>query len=253
MFHIPTLPAGTLPAKRPGQIWVAYSMESEIYYPALADERYMAAFDLTMTYRRDADVWSPYFGPGMATELVTPPIAKTEPAPAVYFSRNHRDRAGRAGYVAELMRHLTVDSYGASLRTRQLPGPDLGRSTKLATIARYRFTLAFENSIARDYVSEKFFDPLIVGSVPVYLGAPNIDDYAPARDCFIRVADFSGPASLARHLLDLAADDTAYARLLAWKRHPLRPEFHALLDQLRIPTLERLCAALHDRAETSIL
>jgi hypothetical protein len=249
VFHVPTLPAGTLPAKRPGQVWVASSMESEVYYPALRDPRYMAAFDLTMTYRRDADVWSPYFGPGMADELTQPPMPKTEAAPAVYFCRNHRDRAGRAEYVAELMTHLAVDSYGASLQTRRLPGPDLGRRTKVATIARYRFTLAFENSIAHDYVTEKFFDPLIVGSVPVYLGAPNIDDYAPGRDCFVRVSDFSGPAALARHLLALAADEAAYARLLAWKRQPLRPEFQALLDRLHVPTHERLCALLHERAE----
>jgi hypothetical protein len=234
-------------------MWVAYSMESEVYVPALTDAHYMTVFDLTMTYRRDADVWSPYFSPGLAAELFGPPIAKTEPAPAVYLCRNHRDRAGRADYVAELMTHLAVDSYGASLQNRRLPGPDLGRRTKLATIAPYRFTLAFENSIARDYVTEKFFDPLIVGSVPVYRGAPNIDDYAPARDCFIRVSDFSGPAALARHLLALAADEAAYARLLAWKREPLRPEFHALLEQLRRPTHERLCAVLHERAEMTPL
>jgi hypothetical protein len=253
VFHVPSLPAGGLPAKRPGQVWVAYSMESEVSYPALADPRFMAAFDLTMTYRRDADVWSPYLGPRLATELLRPPIAKTEPAPAAYFCRNDHDRAGRARYVSELMTHLPVDSYGSSLRTRRLPGPDRGRETKLATIARYRFTLAFENSIARDYVTEKFFDPLLVGSVPVYLGAPNVDDYAPGRDCFIRVGDFSGPAALALHLRALAADDAAYARLLDWKRRPLRPEFLAILEQLRVPTLERLCALLHERTDLAIL
>ena len=56
VFHVPTLPAGTLPPKPPGQTWVAYSMESDVNYPALADPAFMAAFDLTMTYRRDADV-----------------------------------------------------------------------------------------------------------------------------------------------------------------------------------------------------
>jgi hypothetical protein len=253
VFHVPTLPAGTLPAKRPGQVWIAYSMESEVYYPALTDPGFMAAFDLTMTYRRDADVWSPYFGPELAGELLRPPIPKTEPAPAVYFSRNDHDRSGRTRYVAELMTHLAVDSYGTSLRTRRLPGPDLGRETKLATIARYRFTLAFENSIARDYVTEKFFDPLCAGSVPVYLGAPNVEDYAPAPDCFVRVDAFSGPAALARHLRALAADDIAYATLLAWKRHGLRPEFRAMLDELRGPTLHRLCALLHERTDLVIL
>ena len=250
VFDVPALRGGSLPPKRPGQAWVASSMESTVNYPELADPTFMAAFDFTMTYRRDADVWSPYFGPALAAELARPPLAKTASAPAVYFSRNDRDRSGRAAYVVELMSHLPVDSYGPSLRNRALPGPDLGRETKLAVISRYRFTLAFENSIARDYVSEKFFDPLIVGSVPVYLGAPNVDDYAPGEHCLIRVTDFSGPAALARHLQALVVDAAAYARLLAWKREPLRGPFRAFLDRLSVPTLDRLCALLNQRPDT---
>lgn len=49
----------------------------------------------------------------------------------------------------------------------------------------YRFTIAFENAIADDYVTEKFYEPLLSGSVPVYLGAPNIDRFAPSRSSFI--------------------------------------------------------------------
>ena len=248
VFHVPTLPAGRPPPKRPGQTWVAYSMESDVNCPALADPAFMAAFDLTMTYRRDADVWSPYFGPRLAADLLRPPVAKTEPAPAVYFCRNSRDRSGRAHYVAELMDHLAVDSYGPSLRNRPLPVEDRGRETKLTVIARYRFTLAFENSISPDYVTEKFFDPLLAGSVPVYLGAPNVEQYAPGRRCVIRVSEFPGPAALAEHLQALAGDDAAYAELLAWKQEGLRPEFLALIDRLRTPAPGRLCALLHARA-----
>jgi len=43
------------------------------------------------------------------------------------------------------MHYLAVDSYGPSLRNRRLPVEDRGRETNLAVIARYRFTLAFEN------------------------------------------------------------------------------------------------------------
>jgi Glycosyltransferase family 10 (fucosyltransferase) C-term len=85
------------------------------------------------------------------------------------------------------------------LRTRRLD-PDRGTATKLATIARYKFTLAFENSICRDYVTEKFFKPLVAGSVPVYLGAPNIRELATAEHCFIDTADFEGPAELPAYL-----------------------------------------------------
>ncbi|MBK6803493.1 MAG: hypothetical protein IPG84_00810 [Betaproteobacteria bacterium] len=162
VFHVPTLASSDLPeGRRPGQRWVAWSMESEVNYPQLADPAFVARFDLAMTYRRDADVWVPYLP--RPEWLAAPVSPKTEPVPAVYFASSAIDRSGRHAYVAELMRHVAVDCYGACHRNRTLARDD-GRTTKLATIARYRFTLAFENSIARDYVTEKFYDPLVAGS-----------------------------------------------------------------------------------------
>ena len=247
VFHVPTL-RQQLPPKRPGQTWVAFSMESDVNYPVLRDPGFLAAFDLTMTYRRDSDVWSPYFGPNLVPPLLRAPLPKTVAVPAVYLCRNSADRSGRAAYVAELMQHIAVDSYGPSLNNRALPTPDRGRETKLSIVSRYRFTIAIENSITRDYVTEKFFDPLVAGSVPVYLGASNVEDFAPGRRCFIDVRDFPDPRALAERLQALADNEVKYAELLAWKREGLRPEFACLLDELRVPAPCRLCALLAVRA-----
>lgn len=245
VFHVPSLrtPLDGL-WKRPGQQWVAWSLESEAYYPRLADPAFMAAFDLTMTYRRDADVWWPYLEQPEA--MLRAPEPKTEVAPAVYVASNPRPLSRRDHYVAALMRHLDVDSYGRSLHTRDWPaGRWRGRrSTKLETIARYRFTLAFENSICEDYVTEKFFDPLVAGSVPVYLGAPNVADFAPAEHCYIDVRDFNGPEDLAVHLRALAADDAAYGEHLAWKADGVRPEYRGLTQVLGSHPLCRLARLL---------
>ena len=45
-------------------------------------------------------------------------------------------------------------------------------SPKLPLFARYKFALALENSLAHDYVTEKFYQPLLAGAVPIYLGVP---------------------------------------------------------------------------------
>lgn len=242
VFHIPTLDPATLPAgRRPGQRWVAWSMESVANYPQLADPAFMAPFDLEMSYRRDADVWVSYLPP--PGELLSPAVPKTGSAPAVYIASNANDRSGRHAYVAELMRHMAVDGYGACHRNRTLAHDD-GRPAKLATIARYRFTLAFENSIARDYVTEKFYDALVAGSVPVVLGAPNIGEFAPADRCCVDVNDFASPADLASFLAELAGDESRYAEYLAWKSGGLRAAFRDMLAFVEADPWTRLARRL---------
>ena len=228
VFHLPTLDRATLPnGRRPGQRWVAWSHECEVNYPMMDDAAFMAQFDLTMTHRRSADVWVPYLP--LPYHMFAPPLPKTEAAPVVYISSNPRDRSGRDDYVRELMRHVAVDSYGRQLNNRTMPGPDEGFRTKLLTIARYRFTLAFENAIATDYVTEKFFDPLIAGSVPIVLGAPNVADFAPAPGSYLDVADFAGPAALAQRIRELCEDEAAYASMLAWKTRGFSSAFGEML------------------------
>jgi alpha-1,3-fucosyltransferase 10 len=244
VFHVPSLEGGKPPPKRPGQRWVAWSSESEVNYPLLADHDFMRRFEITMTYRRDATVWCPYFGADTVSELARPPRAKTGPSPAVYLQSSAVNKSGRIEYAAELMRHISVDSYGAILRNRPWEGADAGRESKLGLIARYKFTLAFENSLARDYVTEKFYDPLVAGSVPVYLGAANVADFAPAEHSFIDVADFGSPADLAAHLCALDQDDQAYAGYLAWKPRGPSPGFRALAEGLQQSGFCRLCTYL---------
>lgn len=242
VFHLPTLDSATLPVgRRPGQRWVAWSMESDVNYPRQADPAYMASFDLTMTYRRDSDVWVTYAPDAEA--LLAPPSSKTEAAPAVYVASNANDRSGRHAYVGEMMRRMAIDSYGRCHRNRTIERDD-GRPAKLATLARYRFTLAFENSIARDYVTEKFFEAFVAGSVPVYLGAPNVADFAPGDHSFVDVTSFAGPRELAEYLTGLANDPVAYEAFHAWRAEGVRPEYQAMLDAVATAPICRLLSLL---------
>ena len=47
-----------------------------------------------------------------------------------------------------------------------------------------QFALCFENSILKGWVTEKIFDCLFTGTIPIYLGAPEICGHVPA-ECFI--------------------------------------------------------------------
>jgi len=39
-------------------------------------------------------------------------------------------------------------------------------------------------------VTEKIFDPMLARSVPVYLGAPDIEEFVPAN-CFVNIRDYA--------------------------------------------------------------
>jgi alpha-1,3-fucosyltransferase 10 len=241
VFHVPGIPHLEGLSKAPGQIWVAWSMESAANYPLLTDPAFLARIDLVMSYQRTADIWTPYMQDrSVWQEIVRRPLpTKSEVAPAVMLQSAAHDHSRRIAYARALMEAMAVDSYGRVLNNRQFPVADRGRHTKLETIARYKFYLAFENSIAPDYVTEKLFDPLLVGTVPIYLGAPNVDAFVPSRDAYINVRDFPEPRDLARHLDALAADEDAYRRFFDWRKRPLSPDFLALTE-LRQPGFRQL-------------
>lgn len=71
---------------------------------------------------------------------------------------------------------------------------------KKRVLESYRFAICFEN--ARDipgYVTEKVFDCLMAGCVPIYWGAPDITDRIP-QECFIDFRKFANYSELLAYL-----------------------------------------------------
>lgn len=249
VFHLPDARFMGDARKHPGQLWVGWSMESRANTPARDDPAAMRHFDLMMSFERSADVWCPYLprlGEWQAA-LAAPVPPKLAASPVAMFQSASNDRSGRNAFAADLMRHIEVDSYGRFLNNRQLPRPDLGAATKLAVIGGYRFCLGLENTIEDDYVTEKFFQPLLAGTVPVYRGAANVGDFAPGEHCYIDASRFGSAAELAAYLRHLAEDPAAYAAYFAWRTRPLRPAFLELLRRTETEAFCRLAALLAER------
>ena len=55
----------------------------------------------------------------------------------------------------------------------------------------YKFYLVFENSLGRDYVTEKFYNPLLYSTVPVVYSGADYETIKAPRHSFIDVRDFS--------------------------------------------------------------
>jgi alpha-1,3-fucosyltransferase 10 len=249
VFHIPEWSWSLADTcKFPGQLWVAWSMESNVHYEKLRDPNFMRHFDLRATYERDADVWIPYLPQRSIWNSIqnSQVPAKTESHPTVLFQSTKIDKSGRNAFIAELMRYTKIDSYGRFLRNRYVNGVDQWRPTKLAVIGRYHFCLAFENSIAPDYVTEKLFDPLRAGTIPVYRGAPNFQEFVP-EGSFINADLFDGPKDLANYLHYLVQNPKQYENYFEWRQRPLPDSLSQALTRIDSEALLRLQSAVTER------
>ena len=142
----------------------------------------------------------------------------------MYLYSNCNPPSDRDTYVKELMKYVKVDSYGRCLHNKDLPNHLLNSLTFSSEDiyqlhAKYKFSISFENAICEDYITEKFWRPLVAGSVPIVRGSPTILDWAPDVEHSVIVADhFSTPKDLADYLLYLDQNDEEYERYLEFKR-----------------------------------
>lgn len=244
IFHVPDAWQAFDAPRYPGQVWVAWSLESPAHYPLWRDAAFMAHFDLVMSHERSADVWMPYLPTGaywQSARARTLP-RQSELAPVVLFQSATVD-GNRNAFAFELMKAIRVDSYGKLFHNRDLQGPDLGRQTKLDVIGRYPFCCAFENATTPDYVTEKVFDALLAGTIPIYRGTRDVAEFVPPGS-YIDASDFASPAALADHLRRVLADEALQAGYVAWRSRPLPEPLARWIDDLeRRPALARLVEA----------
>ncbi|MHA4894105.1 glycosyltransferase family 10 domain-containing protein [Pedobacter sp. PWIIR3] len=78
---------------------------------------------------------------------------------------------------------------------------------KAEVLAQYNFSLCFENANNFEgYITEKIFDSLMAGTIPIYKGASNISEYIPSN-CFINYNDFNSVAEMHKFLARLTDED----------------------------------------------
>lgn len=74
-------------------------------------------------------------------------------------------------------------------------------------LSRFKFTLCYEDmKEAPGYITEKIFDAFAAGSVPIYLGASNIDSYIP-KECFIDRRAFCDDAALYEFIRNMSSQE----------------------------------------------
>ena len=77
---------------------------------------------------------------------------------------------------------------------------------KIITMSNYKFALCIENIVYEGYITEKIFDSLFAGCIPVYYGAPDVTKYIP-KNCFIDYRDFKNEVDLNSYLHNFTKSD----------------------------------------------
>ncbi|GBM30267.1 Alpha-(1,3)-fucosyltransferase C [Araneus ventricosus] len=220
LFHVPDLHSSNIPKRfRNDQIWILYSMEPP-RYAVLKWYLISSLFNWTMTYRSDSDVQVKY------GEVVRKKIAchdkvitrksifKNKKNTALWMVSNCRTQSKREAYIQELRKYFQVDIYGKCSRKRKC---EPSQSEKCYQLLRnYKFYLSFENSICKDYVTEKFFNVLQYDIVPVVFGSANYKGIAPPNS-YIDATQFPKPKDLAKHLNGVAENHSWYNSFFEWK------------------------------------
>jgi hypothetical protein len=104
--------------------------------------------------------------------------------------------------------------YGDAVR-RSWRGPV---DDKFEAMSRYRFAVCYENMVLDGWITEKLFDCLCAGVVPIYLGAPNIAE-AVDPACYIDARRFANYDEMQRYLESMS--ETEYEAFRAAGREYL--------------------------------
>ena len=103
--------------------------------------------------------------------------------------------------MQELRKTVTIDVFGSC--GPYTCHPKMSNKCYQTIEREYFFYLSLENSICKDYITEKLFNLLDYHIIPIAFGGVNEQEFLPPNS-FIDVFKFKSSAALGQHLIQLA-------------------------------------------------
>lgn len=238
------------PYKFPNQTWILTNFEAPNFKSPGKYIKYFE-FDWTMSYRQDSDVYVPY---GIIKESRIhakknySSIYAMKRYDVAWIVSNCKTKFRREEYVEKLSKYIDIDIYG-KCGWNSCRGSSIFQC-KQRLSKRYKFMLAFENSLCKDYLTEKIFHLYRenIDIIPIVRGAPNTEEHLP-NNTFVLVSDFKSPKDLAHRLKTIGGNETLYTEMLKQKNK--YTAFSDPNEETGIWGLCRACQLLNDNYQSN--
>lgn len=225
VFHLRDFSIRDVPEYRlQHQKFVMYNLESPCYTKIKKRdfELFEDNIDWAMSYRSDSDIYTPYaekielskeMSYESSSDYLNSNLFKSKTKKVAWFVSNCDTCSNREEFVTALQEFIPVDVYGSC-------GPLKCRDRSFCyqmLEADHKFYLSFENSMCKEYVTEKVFNLLKYHIIPVVLGPS--DDYKKIlpENSYIDALNFSTPRALADFLHKVSDSESLYSSFFKWK------------------------------------
>uniref|UniRef100_A0A7S4DES7 Fucosyltransferase n=2 Tax=Lotharella globosa TaxID=91324 RepID=A0A7S4DES7_9EUKA len=107
----------------------------------------------------------------------------------------------------------------------------------MANLRPYMFTLCYDDPDV-NVESERIYQALAVGSVPIYKGHKDIESLIPCKKCIINANNFQSVQQLVDVVQNLIEDRAQYLELLDWKKTEYDAAEHPAFEQMRVTSVD---------------
>lgn len=185
-----------------------------------------------MSYRMDSELWAPY-GRTISLDMPVDTISfenvtldkwiegKTKLISGVIS--HCQTPAGRQELIQKMNKTERVEIFGGcGDRSRHICDLESNYNLNCNKFwhefsSEYKFFVAFENALCKDYITEKFWRTLEFGMVPVVYGGGSYAIEAPPNS-YVDARNFTSTGELMRFLRKVGDDKEEYAKYFEWKK-----------------------------------
>jgi hypothetical protein len=113
-----------------------------------------------------------------ASDFIIPRKYKSAQPKFCLFSVSNGGVQERNNFYNELSKYKTVDSCGKFMNNLGYNCPGNFASKEYHDmLSQYKFMICFENKSMKNYLTEKLINAYKYGTIPIYWGCPNLEDY----------------------------------------------------------------------------